>query len=139
MDKEKLEAYRSKKAEIKELEYKLAHLAGSESLIGNSVILDYNKGYPRPQSIVGYDHNLEERRRERWQKQLEKLQAEVDEVGAWIEAIPDSMTRRCFRMAYVEGLSYRKIALKLHIDWSYVGKKIHQYLQLSTNSTNSTL
>ena len=139
MDKQQLEAYRSNKAEIAELKHKLATLAGSESLVGSSVILDCRKGYPQPQSVVGYDHNLERRRRERWEKQIGKLQAEVDEVEAWIEGIEDGVTRRCFRMVYVDGMSYRSVARKLHIDWSYVGKKITRYLQDSTNSTNSTL
>lgn len=139
MEKEKLEAYRSNKAEIKELQYKLNHLGEGDSLIGNSVILDYRKGYPRPQAVVGYDYDLEQRRRERWTKRIRKLQEETEEVEGWIEAIPDSLTRRCFRMVYVDGMSYRTIGRKLHIDWSYIGKKINQYLQLSTNSTNSTL
>ena len=55
MDKKKLEDYRSKKAEIKELQYKLSHLGAGDSLIGNDVIMDYRKGYPIPQSVVGYD------------------------------------------------------------------------------------
>ena len=93
-----MEAHRSNLAEIKELQYKLEHLAGDESLIGNSVILDYRKGYPRPQSVVGYDYALEKSRRERWTKRIGELQAEVDAVEVWIEAIPDSLTRRCFRM-----------------------------------------
>lgn len=139
VDKEWLEAYRSNKAEIKELKYKLAHLADDDSLIGNSVILDYHKGYPQPQSVVGRDLNLEQRRRERWEALIGKLQAEVDEVEQWIDGIPDGLTRRCFRMVYVDGLSYRSVGRKLHIDWSYVGKKIGRYLQLSTDSTDSTL
>ena len=129
MDKQRLEAYRSKMDEIKELEYDLAHLAGSEILIGNSVILDYRKGYPQPQSIVGYDHNLEERRRERWQNQLKKLQAEVDEVEAWIEAIPDSITRRCFRMYYMEGKSQAKIGRAVHASQATVSEKMSKFLK----------
>lgn len=134
-----MEAHRSNLAEIKELQYKLEHLAGDESLIGNSVILDYRKGYPRPQSVVGYDYALEKSRRERWTKRIGELQAEVDAVEAWIEAIPDSLTRRCFRMVYVDGMTYRQAGRKLNMDWSGVGKKISNYLKVSTNSTKSTL
>lgn len=139
MDKQQLEAYRSNKAEIIELKHKLAHLVGDESLIGNSVILDGRKGYLQPQSVVGYDYNLEQRRRERWRSRIEKLQAEVDEVEAWIEEIPDGVTRRCFRMVYVDGLTQRRVAQKLHMDKSTVGRKIDGFLKVAPNAPNAPL
>ena len=121
MDKQRLEAYRSNKAEILELTHKLATLAGSESLVGSSVILDGTKGYLRPQSVVGYDYDLEQRRRERWEARIGKLQAEVDEVEAWIEAIPDGLTRR---MVYVDGLTQQKVAMKVHLSQSAVSYRM---------------
>jgi DNA-directed RNA polymerase specialized sigma24 family protein len=139
MDKQQLEAYRSNKDEIIELQQKLRELSGSESLIDNSVILDYRKGYPQPRTIVGYDHGLEERRRERWTKRIELLQAEVDEVEKWIEAIPDGITRRCFRLVYIEGLTQRKTARKMHMDKSTVGRKISEYLKVAPNAPNAPL
>ena len=129
MDKQRLEAYRSNLAEIKELEKKLADLPGNESLIGNSVIMDYRRGYPQPQSVVGYDYDLESSRRERWEKRKAKLQAEVNEVEEWIEAIPDGMTRRCFRMVYCDGISQNRVAKKLHMDQATVSRKISQFLK----------
>lgn len=129
MDKQQLEAYRSNKDEIIELQQKLRELSGSESLIDNSVILDYRKGYPQPRSIVGYDHGLEERRRERWLHRIELLQAEVDAVERWIEAIPDGVTRRIFRMIYVEGMAQRKVAKKLHMDQSRISRKMNEFLK----------
>ena len=130
MTKEQLDAYRSKKAEIQELEDKLRDLPGSESLIGNSVVLDYRRGYPQPQSVVGYDYDLEQRRRERWEKRLGILRAEVAEVEDWIEAIPDSLTRRIFRMYYCEGLKQSKIAKKVHLSQAAVSKKISGFGQM---------
>ena len=53
MTRERLEQYRSNVQEIRELTYKLDHLGEGDSLIGNDVIFDYKKGYPRPQSVVG--------------------------------------------------------------------------------------
>lgn len=128
MDREQLDAYQSKKAEIQELEAKLRELPGNESLIGNSVILDYRRGYPQPQSVVGYDYDLEQRRRERWEKRLEILRSEVTEVEDWIEAIPDSLTRRIFRMYYCEGLKQSKIAKKVHLSQSAVSEKMSIFL-----------
>lgn len=130
MTREKLEAYRSNLDEIKELEIKLQELQGSESLIGNSVILDYRRGYPQPQSVVGYDYDLEQRRRERWEKRLGELRAEVDEVESWIEVIPDSLTRRIFRMYYCEGMKQGKIAKKVHLSQAAVSKKISGFGQM---------
>ena len=126
-----LREYRRNRDEIVELQQKLRELPGSESLIGNSVVLDYRRGYPQPRSIVGYDHGLEERRRERWTKRIELLQAEVDAVERWIEAIPDGVTRRIFRMIYVEGMTQRKVAKKMHMDQSGISKKISAFLKLS--------
>lgn len=131
MTREKLEAYRSNLDEIKELKDKLQKLPGSESLIGNSVILDYRRGYPQPQSVVGYDYDLEQRRRERWEKRLGELMAEVDEVESWIEAIPDSATRRIFRMHYCEGLKQSRVARKLHMDQTTISKKISKFLKMT--------
>lgn len=124
-----LREYRSNRDEIIELQQKIRELPGSESLIDNSVILDYRRGYPQPRPIVGYDHGLEERRRERWTKRIELLQAEVDSVERWIEAIPDGVTRRIFRMIYVEGMTQRKVAKKLHIDQSRISRKMNEFLK----------
>ncbi len=124
-----LREYRSNRDEIIELQHKLRELPGSESLIDNSVILDYRRGYPQPKSIVGYDHGLEERRRERWLHRIELLQAEVDAVEKWIEVIPDGVTRRIFRMIYVEGKTQQKVAEKLHMDQSRISRKISKFLK----------
>lgn len=124
-----LKEYRSKMDEIKELEYDLAHLAGSEILIGNSVILDYRKGYPQPQSLVGYDHKLETEMREKLGNKRKELLADVKEIEDWIEAIPDSVTRRCFRMVYKKGMSQQQTAMKVGIDQSRVSRKINNYLK----------
>ena len=129
MDKQQLEAYRSNKDEIIELQQKLRELPGSESLIDNSVILDYRRGYPQPRSIVGYDHGLEERRRERWTKRIELLQAEVDSVERWIEAIPDGTDRRIFRMAFMDRVSQAKIGKKLHLSQTAVSYRMRKYLE----------
>lgn len=128
-DKQRLEAYRSNIAEIKELQHKLEHLTSDDSLVSNSVILDYRKGYPQPQSVVGYDLNLERQRRARWTKRLAVLQTEINEVEAWIEAIPDGVTRRCFRMVYVDGMTQRQVAKQIHLDRSCISRKMDGYLK----------
>ena len=130
MEREQLERYLSQKEEIRELRYKLEHLGEGDSLIGNSTIFDYSTGYPRPQAVVGYDYNKERRLRERYESRLQKLQVDCEETEQWIEAIPDSQTRRIFRMYYLEGETQQKIGKKLHLDQSSVSRKIENFLKL---------
>lgn len=129
MTKERLESYKSKKDELEDLLYRLERLPQDESLINNDVILDYRKGYPRPQSIVGRDYELEKRRRERWEKKTKELTEEIDAVEQWIENIQDSITRRCFRYVYIDGMSQDKAGKKLSIDRSRVSRKIDDYMK----------
>lgn len=131
MTKERLEAYKSNKEEIRELRYKLDHLGEGDSLIGNDVIKDYRTGYPRPQSVVGYDYDKEDRLRTAYQARIQKLEAECAEVELWIEEIPDGLTRRIFRMYYIDGLRQSKIAKKVHLSQSSVSEKISTYLKKS--------
>ena len=129
MTKERLEAYKSNKEEIRELRYKLDHLGEGDSLIGNDVIKDYRTGYPRPQSVVGYDYDKEDRLRTAYQARIQKLEAECAAVELWIEEIPDSLTRRIFRMRFMDGLSQRNVANKVHLDQSRISRKIGEYLK----------
>ena len=93
MDKRILETYKSNKEEIRELRQKLAVPA-----------VDMAAKDAAPRSCYGstspmvWPDDLEIHRRKRWEKQLEVLQGEVEEVEMWIEAIPDGITRRCFRL-----------------------------------------
>ena len=66
--KELLQVYRSKKDEIQELDYILKNRWRDEGLIGNDVIFDYSKGYPMPQSVVGFDQAKYERLQDRDQR-----------------------------------------------------------------------
>ena len=139
MTRERLEQYRSNVQEIRELTYKLDHLGEGDSLIGNDVIMDYKKGYPRPQSVVGYDYDLEARRRERYESLRGKLQAENDNIEEFVFGIPDGMVRRIFRLYFLEGKTMDWIAREVHMEKSSISKKISKYLKLSPNSTKSTV
>lgn len=130
MERQQLERYRSQKEEIRELQYKLEHLGEGDSLIGNSTIFDYSTGFPRPQAVVGYDYNKEWRLRERYKTRLEKLETDCEETEQWVEAIPESQTRRIFRMYYLEGETQQKIGKRLHLDQSSVSRKIENFLKL---------
>ena len=129
MTRELLESYRSKREEIRELEYKLEHLGDGGSMMGCDTIYDYQTGYPKPQAVVGVDWAKIERLEARYKARIAKLKAECTDVELWIEEIPDSLTRRIFRMYYVDGMSQSKISRIVHLDQSRVSRKINEYLK----------
>lgn len=139
MDREQLERYQSQKEEIRELRYKLEHLGEGDSLVGNSTIFDYTTGFPRPQAVVGYDYNREDYLREKYRSRMKKLQADCEETEQWVEAIPDSQTRRIFRMRFLEGLTLERVGKRVHVDKSTVSRKIENFLKVATHATNATL
>ena len=139
MDRQQLERYRSQKEEIRELRYKLEHLGEGDGLIGNSTIFDYSTGFHRPQAVVGYDYNKEGCLRERYKIRLKKLEADCEETEQWIEAIPDSQTRRILRMYYLEGKTQQKIGERLHLDRSRISRKIDDFLKNAHKAQNQHL
>lgn len=139
MTKEMLESYRSKKEEVQELKYKLAHLHEGDNMIGNSTIFDYRRGYPEPQAVVGVDWDKFDRTKAKYNNRINTLEKECQEVEEFVENISDSLTRRIFRMCFIEGLTQKVIASKITMDRSNISKKIDKYLKVSPNSHNSQL
>ena len=129
--KELLQGYRSKKDEIQELDYILKNRWRDEGLIGNDVIFDYSKGYPMPPSVVGFDQAKYERLQDRDQRRKEQLEQECAEIEEWVEAIPDSLTRRIFRMCFIDGRKQKDVAKAVHLDQSMISKKINNYLKVA--------
>lgn len=103
-----LDGYRKMKREIPLLEAELRVMVQGDNGFGNSTVFDYKTGEPRPQSVVGFDWPLYERR----QKILAAKKASVKSVETWINAIEDGQTRCIFRMFYIDGMTWEKIAMK---------------------------
>lgn len=123
-------SYRSKKAEIRELTAIIENRYRDDSLIGNDVILDYSKSYPPiPQGVVGFDLAKYRRLQDRDRRRKEQLEKECAEIEDFIESIEDSLTRRIFRMTFIDGEKQRKVARKVHLDQSRVSRKIDGYLK----------
>ena len=134
MTRERLEAYRSDKAEILELEYILENRWKSDLMIGNDVIFDYSSGYPIPQGIVGFDQEKYERLQERDMNRKRCLERECEEIEIFVDRIPDSLTRRIFRLYFIDGrkpVKQKEIAKKVHLDQSTVSRKIDEYLKVA--------
>lgn len=124
-----LKNYQKYKRELPFLKDELDDMLTSDAGLGNSVILNYQKGYPQPQSIVGFDFDLYEHRK----GVLERRKAQVKAVEQWIEGIEDGQIRCIFRMRYINGMSWVKIAektgyggredyIRLHIRDKYLEK-----------------
>lgn len=142
MTRERLAAYRSNKAEILELDYTLNNRWKSDTMIGNDVIFDYSKGYPMPQSVTGFDQEKYERLQNRDLRRMKKLEGECKEIEDFVESIKDSVTRRIFRIYFIDGrkrVTQWEVAKRVHIDRSSVSKKIDAYLKVSHNSHDSHL
>ena len=104
-----LESYRSMKQEIPELKYTLAHLGEGDSMLGSSVINDYRSGYPVPQAVVGVDWERLEWQKKHYEKRIHVLQEQCDAIERYVEeGIADSLTRRIFRMYFLEGRTQKE-------------------------------
>ena len=98
-----------KKRVIQILEFELQEMKKGDNGFGNSTIFDYRTGEPRPQSVVGFDWELYERRKKTLNSKKEKCKA----VEKWINDIEDGQTRCVFRMYYIDAMSWLKIADKI--------------------------
>ncbi len=104
-----LNEYRNLKSQIPALEYELKEMWTTDKGMGNSTVFDYQTGYPRPQSVVGFDQEKYNRRKEALSKKKEK----VRKVEKWIDAIEDGQVRCVFRMFYINNMTWEKIAVKI--------------------------
>lgn len=126
MTREQLKEYQSKRVEIEELKDKLSHLG--ESLADTDVIMDYRSGYPVPKAVVGVEPGRYWRLHDSYKRRIEQLEEECAAIEEYIEGIPDSMTRRIFRMFFLEGRTQREIGKITHLERSSISKKIQIFL-----------
>ena len=104
-----LNSYRKTKRELPVLEAELDYMRQGDNGFGSSTILDYRTGEPRPQSVVGFNQDLYDRR----QKILGGKKAKCKAVEKWINAIEDGQTRCVFKMFYLDGMTWDRIAVKI--------------------------
>ncbi len=133
MTRDKLESYRDIQNEIAELRYRIVHLGEDGSLIGNDVIMDYRSGYPIPQSVVGYDFAKENHLKTKYAEQIESLREKEREIEEYVENIPDSLTRRIFRMYFLDGMPQSKIAKRVQASQATVSNKISGFFKVAHN------
>ena len=79
--------------------------------------------------MIGFNYPRYDRLQERDRARKAILLTECEEVEEWIEQIPDSLTRRIFKMTYIEGRKQKAVAKAVHLDQSRVSRKIDEYLK----------
>lgn len=107
--KDLLDHYRKMKREIPMLETELRMMRNTDAGLGNDTIFDYRTGYPRPQSIVGFDQEKYDRRSQSLQRKKDKVKA----VDQWLDEIKDGQTRCVFKMFYKQGMTWMAIAKQI--------------------------
>lgn len=115
MTRKLLNEYQKLKKEIIALEYELSEMRHTDKGMGNSTVFDYQKGYPRPQSVVGFDQEKYNRRK----KALSEKRKKVKAVEEWIDLIEDGQVRCIFKMFYINDMTWEKIAMET----GYVGNQ----------------
>lgn len=108
MTRKELNGYIRYKREIQLLETELEEMKNTDAGLGNDTVFDYRSGYPKPQSVVGFDEKKYENRK----KRLDKRVRQIREIEDWIEKIEDTEIRLVFQLRYFENLSWVKIADK---------------------------
>ena len=133
MTKKELEQYRSIVAEIDEIRDRLNSYTVHGTVTGSDTELPYVQ---HSFSVGGV---VETERNRRDMVLIRKLELQKQEIEDYIEAIPDSVTRRIFRYRYIDGKvkpSWQWIAFKMNVvgDGSTERKKVDRYLKVSRNS-----
>lgn len=128
MTKKELEQYRSVVAEIRETEERIKENTVTDTVSGSDVEFPYTK---HSMSVAGLEkneyNNILLARRNKLQRQRRKVERYVD-------GIEDSLTRRIFRMRYIEGEvrpSWQWIAFKVGggNTESSVKKRVYRFLK----------
>ena len=104
-----LETYPKLCKDIPLLEAEIRLMKEGDNGLGNDTVFDYQTGFPRPQSMIGFDWPLYEKRL----AQLERMKQRKTRIDAWIEEIEDVRTRTVFKMKYQQEKSWADIAKAL--------------------------
>ena len=103
-----LDSYRRIKSELPMLEQELADMQTGDRGIATDIAMDYKTGQPRPIKLTGFDQVLYERRK----TIISNKRAKIKAVEDWINNIEDGQTRIIFRLYYIDGMSWHRIASK---------------------------
>lgn len=104
-----IQDYVKTRKDVKLLERELHEMKTTDKGLGNSVIMDYSTGFPRPQSVVGFDMDKYERRKTTLENKADQCAA----VEKWIEEIEDTQTRQVFELRYLKEQQWKQVAKRM--------------------------
>lgn len=110
MTKQELEQYRSIVAEMDEIRERVNNNIVSDTVVGSDVHFPYTSHVMRVEGIA------DEAAAESDKKLLANLEAQKQEIEDFIFSIPDSLTRRIFRLRHMTGKcrpTWVKVAITL--------------------------
>ena len=137
MDKKRLKKYIPNKARLKRIEERILDLCTTEPEEIMGKVRGSSKDFPYTEvrtSVMIPDPDEQGRINEQIRrKEAERLQVleEIQEVEEFLEGLEDAEIKEVFELLYVDGKKQKEAADILHIDRSYVSKKINNFLKLS--------
>lgn len=130
MTVERLKQYRSIKAEINELAAQIKQLEQPDVVEGSDDEWPYIKHNFKVQGTEKCAGTLRLLR-----KKQRELKAEYHALNKFINDIPDSETRRIFRLRYIDGKTFQWIAFRLCMTDEQIPRKKHNKFLNCTKST----
>lgn len=130
MRKEELAQYKELIKEIRDLEIRINRLRKKQK---EEIVFDTVSGsspdFPHEKrvfSIRGFGNRTRLEREEAYLR-LQKKECEDlrEKITIFIGRIPDSRTRRVFRMYYLDGMSFEQIARREYMSESNIRNRIH--------------
>lgn len=137
MDKKRLKKYIPNKARLKRIDERIDELCERDvpevmgKVVGSSEDFPYTEVRTSVRMYEPYENDrINKQIREKEAERLQVLE-EIQEVEEFLEGIEDAEIKEIFELLYVEGKKQKEAADILHIDRSYVSKKINNFLKLS--------
>ncbi len=137
MDKKRLKKYIPNKARLKRIDERIDELCERDvpevmgKVVGSSEDFPYTEVRTSVRMYEPYENDrINKQIREKEAERLQVLE-EIREVEEFLEGIEDAEIKEIFELLYVEGKKQKEAADILHIDRSYVSKKINNFLKLS--------
>lgn len=138
MTEEELKQYRKLKREALDLEQRIDKLYEKELDTGHSTVRASSKEFPFCEYHIGVwiEDPKQVSDRDKLEKiytdRLDKARKEILKIEQFISSIDDSELRQIFEHRFVDGYSLRKIGLLLNRDFSGIGKKIQNHINIPT-------
>lgn len=145
MTEKELKEYKSLCQEIESLDKRMKKVREKEVEVVSGKVKASMSSFPYIETRIGVQMYVPEQIEAQnevikvYQERKAKAEAKKLEIEQYIDEIEDSQLRLIFQYRYIDGMKQSEIAKRVHIERSYVSKKIYAYLQLSHNSQKNVV